>query len=216
MLVHTSSSPTSRKCDQRSFRAGASRGPIRWWCRAEIARSKVDRLCRKIFDRRKILIERLERYKNRQERSGQRRLENNPLSFFSDNSVYSRQLEFARNSNGLIAPVFEEFDVPFASVNHGKCLGICQAAELHRGAFALRQSARRLRPAPLVLIRVHYPAFAFNPAASMPATAQISSLSEVSPLTPTAPSRTSPLWIKTPPGTGTIRPCASVFTAPMK
>src|SRR5216683_2178265 len=58
-----------------------------------------------------------------------------------------------------------------------------------------------------------YPAFAFNPAASMPAIAQISSLSEVSPLTPTAPSRTSPSWISTPPGTGTIRPCASVLTA---
>lgn len=37
-----------------------------------------------------------------------------------------------------------------------------------------------------------YPALAFNPAASIPATAQISSLSEVSPLTPTAPSRTPP------------------------
>ena len=60
------------------------------------------------------------------------------------------------------------------------------------------------------------PGLAFNPAASMPAIAQISSLSEVSPLTPTAPSRTPPLWISTPPGTGTRRPCASVFTAPTK
>ena len=62
----------------------------------------------------------------------------------------------------------------------------------------------------------HYPGLAFNPAASMPAIAQISSLSEVSPLTPTAPSRTPPFWIKTPPGTGTRRPCASVFTASTK
>jgi hypothetical protein len=61
-----------------------------------------------------------------------------------------------------------------------------------------------------------YPAFAFNPAASMPAMAQASSLSEVSPLIPTAPSRTPPSWISTPPGTGTIRPCASVFTAATK
>src|SRR3954451_3437663 len=61
-----------------------------------------------------------------------------------------------------------------------------------------------------------YPAFGLRPAASMPATAQTSSLSEVSPLTPTAPSRTAPSWISTPPGTGTMRPCASVFTAPMK
>src|ERR1700737_2404378 len=37
-----------------------------------------------------------------------------------------------------------------------------------------------------------YPAFAFNPAASMLAIAQASSLSEVSPLIPTAPSRTLP------------------------
>ena len=58
-----------------------------------------------------------------------------------------------------------------------------------------------------------YPGLAFNPAASMPAMAQISSLSEVSPLTPTAPSSTSPSWISTPPGTGISRPCAIVFTA---
>src|SRR4029077_180756 len=45
-----------------------------------------------------------------------------------------------------------------------------------------------------------HPAFAFSPAASMPATAQASSLSEVSPLTPTAPSKILPSWIKTPPG----------------
>jgi hypothetical protein len=36
----------------------------------------------------------------------------------------------------------------------------------------------------------------------MPATAQISSLSEVSPLTPTAPSSTPSFWISTPPGAG--------------
>ncbi len=61
-----------------------------------------------------------------------------------------------------------------------------------------------------------HPAFAFSPAASMPATAQVSSLSEVSPLTPTAPSRVAPSWISTPPGTGTSRPCAREFTAPTK
>jgi hypothetical protein len=71
------------------------------------------RLCRKIFDRRKILIERLERCKNGQERSGRRRLDNEPLSFFSDNCVLSRQLEFARNSNSLIPPILEKFNVPF-------------------------------------------------------------------------------------------------------
>jgi hypothetical protein len=37
----------------------------------------------------------------------------------------------------------------------------------------------------------------------MPAMAQISSLSEVSPETPIAPSRVVPSWISTPPGTGT-------------
>ena len=58
-----------------------------------------------------------------------------------------------------------------------------------------------------------YPAFAFIPAASMPAIAQASSLSDVSPLTPTAPSRAVPSMIRTPPGTGTRRPCAIVFTA---
>jgi hypothetical protein len=58
-----------------------------------------------------------------------------------------------------------------------------------------------------------YPAFAFSPVVSIPATAQASSLSDVSPLTPTAPSNVVPSMISTPPGTGTIRPCASVFTA---
>ena len=38
----------------------------------------------------------------------------------------------------------------------------------------------------------NHPALALSPAASMPATAQASSLSEVSPLIPTAPSRTPP------------------------
>jgi hypothetical protein len=61
-----------------------------------------------------------------------------------------------------------------------------------------------------------YPGFAFNPAASMPAMAQISSLSDVSPETPTAPSSVPPSWIRTPPGTGTRRPCASEFTASTK
>src|SRR5712664_1908900 len=93
------------KCDQKSFRADASRGPTQYRHRAEIASSKIDRLCRRIFDRRKILIERLERCKNCQERSGRRRLDNESLSFFSDNCVLSRQLEFARNSYGLIPPI---------------------------------------------------------------------------------------------------------------
>ncbi len=79
-----------------------------------------------------------------------------------------------------------------------------------------RAMGRLVAGAALWVCSCVHPALAFNPAASMPAIAQISSLSEVSPLTPTAPSRTPPSWISTPPGTGTIRPCASVFTAPMK
>ena len=61
-----------------------------------------------------------------------------------------------------------------------------------------------------------YPGFGFNPAASMPAMAQISSLSDVSPDTPIAPRTEVPSWIRTPPGTGTRRPCASAFTELMK
>lgn len=64
--------------------------------------------------------------------------------------------------------------------------------------------------------RIAQPALAFNRAASMPATAQASSLSDVSPDTPTAPSSLAPLWISTPPGTGTSAPLAIVFTASMK
>jgi len=64
--------------------------------------------------------------------------------------------------------------------------------------------------------RQPYPALAFSPAAWMPATAQASSLSEVSPETPTAPSSVVPSMISTPPGTGTSAPFAIVFTASMK
>src|SRR5579863_6905010 len=50
-----------------------------------------------------------------------------------------------------------------------------------------------------------YPGLAFKPAASMPAIAQISSLSEVSPETPTAPSSVVPFfWIRKPPGTDSV------------
>ena len=76
------------------------------------AASKIHRLCRTIVDRWKILIERLERCKDCQERSGRRRLDNEPLSFFPDDCVLSRQLEFARNSYGLTPPILEKFDVP--------------------------------------------------------------------------------------------------------
>src|SRR5882757_5605047 len=58
--------------------------------------------------------ERLERCKNCQERSGRRCLDNESLSFFSDNCVLSWQLEFARNSYGLIPPILEKFDVPLS------------------------------------------------------------------------------------------------------
>ena len=47
-------------------------------------------------------------------------------------------------------------------------------------------------PAGRIRAQCNYPGLAFSPAASMPAMAQISSLSEVSPLTPTAPSRVVP------------------------
>ncbi|MEY9705307.1 hypothetical protein ABIF50_007867 [Bradyrhizobium diazoefficiens] len=61
-----------------------------------------------------------------------------------------------------------------------------------------------------------YPGLASSPAASMPVMAQASSLSEVSPETPTAPSSVAPSMISTPPGTGTSAPLAIAFTASMK
>src|SRR6188508_2871768 len=63
--------------------------------------------------------------------------------------------------------------------------------------------------------RPDYPAFAFSPAASIPATAQTSSLSEVSPEMPTAPSTLPDAsLISTPPGTGTRRPWETVASTP--
>ena len=49
--------------------------------------------------------------------------------------------------------------------------------------------------------------------ASIPATAHVSSLSEVSPVIPTAPTMASPSRISTPPGTGTNEPPARPFMA---
>src|SRR5258708_39960627 len=131
------------------------------------ASSKIHRLCRGIFNRRKILIERLERCKNCQERSGRRRLDNEPLSFFSDNCVLSRQLEFARNSYSLIPPILEKFDVPLthryliayalAYVKasdriNGACRGALPGPI--RDAFAVRLSAKaKKRSAPHPLYR---------------------------------------------------------------
>jgi hypothetical protein len=54
---------------------------------------------------------------NRQERSGRRHFDDEPLSFFSDNGVLAGQFELARNSNGLIAPILEKLDVSFAHCN---------------------------------------------------------------------------------------------------
>src|SRR5450631_3068091 len=48
---------------------------------------------------------------------GAPRLDNESLSFFSDNCVLSRQLEFARNSYGLIPPILEKLDVPLTHRN---------------------------------------------------------------------------------------------------
>src|SRR5260370_15052231 len=117
MLVHTSSSPTSKMRSKILPRGCLTRSDtILVSSRNRI--SKIDRLCRRIFDRRKILIERLERCKNCQERSGRRRLDNESLSFFSDNCVLSRQLEFARNSYRLISPILEKFDVSLSHCYH--------------------------------------------------------------------------------------------------
>jgi hypothetical protein len=74
--------------------------------------SRLPRFGLEIFDRRKILIERLERCKNCQERSGRRRLDSEPLSFFSDNGVLAGQFESARNSDRLMPPILEKFDAP--------------------------------------------------------------------------------------------------------
>jgi 7-keto-8-aminopelargonate synthetase-like enzyme len=63
-----------------------------------------------------------------------------------------------------------------------------------RSAFCHRQNEKSARHGSDVvnILGCDYPGLAFNPAASMPAMAQASSLSEVSPLIPTAPSRTLP------------------------
>ncbi len=66
-----------------------------------------------------------------------------------------------------------------------------------------RRSSLRGRPAPHGAAQA--PVWAWRPAASIPASAAVSSLSEVSPEMPTAPTRAPSRLISTPPGTG-IRP----------
>jgi hypothetical protein len=62
---------------------------------------------------RKFFIERLQRCENGDERLGRCRLNDKPLPLFTDNCVLAGQLKLARNSHGLIAPIFEKLHVPF-------------------------------------------------------------------------------------------------------
>ena len=67
------------------------------------------------------------------------------------------------------------------------------------------------------IFQLNYPMSALNSAASIPKTAAISSLSDVSPDIPTEPTTLLFLsLIKTPPGTGTSSPLESAFTALIK
>src|SRR5207302_9197026 len=81
--------------------------------RAEIASLQVDRRCRKVFNRRKFIVERCrKRCENGQQGLWRCRLNNQPLPVFPDNGVLTGQLELAGNSYGLITPIFEELDMP--------------------------------------------------------------------------------------------------------
>jgi hypothetical protein len=61
----------------------------------------------------KIFIQRPEPRQNGQERSRRRRFDDEPLPLFSNNGVFTGQFELARNSNRLVAPIPEQFDVSF-------------------------------------------------------------------------------------------------------
>jgi hypothetical protein len=93
--------------------------------------------------------------KNRKERSGRRRFDDEPMPFFSDNGVIARQFELPGNSNRLIPPILEKFDVSFAHSN--KLAYVMAYVKFHLIAGSGT--------------RYGYPGLAFTPAASMPATA---------------------------------------------
>jgi hypothetical protein len=72
----------------------------------------INRIRGKILDRWKVLIEHRKRRENSQERSSWCCLNNKPLTFPSNNRILSGQLKLARNLQGLIPSVLEEFDIP--------------------------------------------------------------------------------------------------------
>lgn len=59
-----------------------------------------------------------------------RRLDHQPLAFFAHNSVFPGEFKLPRDADGLVAPVFEKFDVAFViyvshpvnSICHSICL----------------------------------------------------------------------------------------------
>src|SRR5712692_5600590 len=90
-----------------------------------------------------------------------------------------------------------------------------EALQIHRHAHAIARDRppkridlhRTSSPTNLYCYVLLPPGSALRPAASIPAMAQTSSLSEVSPEMPTAPRMSPPAsLISTPPGLGTIRP----------
>lgn len=121
-----------------------------------------------------------------------------------------RSLRRAIRSLALSCPSSMPWACPYRHAKHRA------TPRRNRTARHYREGSRAGDRRRAVTQRPAQPAFALRPAASMPAMAQISSLSEVSPETPTAPSKVVPSMISTPPGTGTMRPCASVLTASMK
>src|SRR5262249_25066956 len=114
MLVSTLSSPTA------AMRAATGPCGCRTRCERMLVSSKyspgmleVDRFGRSTSDPWKILTERLQRSEDRQQRWSRDRFNDETPAFLPQDGFAARQLQIARNPDGLVAAVLEQADMTF-------------------------------------------------------------------------------------------------------
>ena len=144
-------------------------------------------------------------------------LQNSLKSIFNDTEIKGTILIAKEGVNGTIAGKINEIKIALE-----KLWSLDFFIDLEpKYSFAFKnpffRMKIRLKKEIVTILKLTYPISALNPAASIPKTAAISSLSDVSPDIPKDPIILSFLsLIKTPPGTGTSSPFESALTALMK
>jgi hypothetical protein len=90
----------------------------------KISHLEVHRLGLGVLNGRKRLVKRREPSEHLQQRFARDRLDDEPLAVSAHNGVLATQLKLTRYSDGLITPIFEDFDVSFF---HGFNLAYAEA-----------------------------------------------------------------------------------------